>query len=79
MDAIQVIRVALNVISERLLTIIALGMSFGLACWVMKDPDILRLGTMAFFAAFSFLLLKTRKRENYETESKTTTSQPTNS
>ena len=79
MDAIQVIRVALNVISERLLTIIALGMSFGLACWVMKDPDILRLGTMAFFAAFSFLLLKTRKRENYETESKITTSQSANS
>jgi len=79
MDAIQVIRVALNVISERLLTIIALGMSFGLACWVMKDPDILRLGTMAFFAIFSFLLLKTRKRENYETESKTTTSQSANS
>ena len=79
MDAIQVIRVALNVISERLLTIIALGMSFGLACWVMKDPDILRLGTMAFFAAFSFLLLKTRKRENYVTESKTTTSQSANS
>jgi len=45
----------------------------------MKDPDILRLGTMAFFAAFSFLLLKTRKRENYETESKTTTSQSANS
>ena len=72
MDAIQIIRLALNVVSERLLTIIALGMVFGLACYTMSNPDPLRLGTMAFFAVFSYLLLKNREVKN-ETESKTTT------
>mgnify|MGYP003704809847 CR=1 FL=1 len=78
MDAIQVVRLALNVITERLLTIIALGMVFGLACYTMSNPDPLRLGTMAFFAVFSYLLLRNREVK-YETESKTTTSQSANS
>ena len=78
MDAIQIIRLALNVVSERLLTIIALGMVFGLACYTMSNPDPLRLGTMAFFAVFSYLLLRNREVK-YETESKTTTSKSTDS
>lgn len=71
MDTIAIVRLALNVISERLLTIVALLLVFGLACWTMYDPTYIRLGTMAFFAIFSFLLLKTRKRENYEGKEKT--------
>ena len=68
MDAIQIVRLALNVISERLLTIIALGMVFGLACYTMSNPDPLRLGTMAFFAVFSYLLLKNREVKNERKE-----------
>lgn len=68
MDAIQIVRLALNVISERLLTIIALGMVFGLACYTMSNPDPLRLGTMAFFAVFSYLLLKNREVKNEKPE-----------
>lgn len=71
MDAIQIVRLALNVISERLLTIIALAMVFGLACYTMSNPDPLRLGTMAFFAVFSYLLLKNREVKNHEGKEKT--------
>ena len=66
MDAVTVIRLALKVISDRLLVILALALSFSLACWTMYDPQLERLGTMAFFSIFSYLLLNTRKRETNE-------------
>jgi len=72
MEAVTVIRLALKVISDRLLVILALALSFSLACWTMYDPQLERLGTMAFFSIFSYLLLNTRKREtNESTEFKT--------
>jgi hypothetical protein len=66
MEAIALIRLALKVISDRLLVILALALSFSLACWTMYDPQLERLGTMAFFSIFSYLLLNTRKRETHE-------------
>jgi hypothetical protein len=66
MEAIALIRLALKVISDRLLVILALALSFSLACWTMYDPQLERLGTMAFFSIFSYLLLNTRKRETNE-------------
>jgi hypothetical protein len=66
MEAVTVIRLALKVISDRLLVILALALSFSLACWTMYDPQLERLGTMAFFSIFSYLLLNTRKRETNE-------------
>jgi predicted small secreted protein len=35
MDATVVVRIALGVISDRLITILALLTSFGLGCWTM--------------------------------------------
>ena len=66
MEAVTVIRLALKVISDRLLVILELALSFSLACWTMYDPQLERLGTMAFFSIFSYLLLNTRKRETNE-------------
>ena len=66
MDAVTVIRLALRVISDRLLTIMALLLVFSLSCWTMYEPQLERLGTMAFFSLFSYLLLNTRKRETNE-------------
>ena len=66
MDAISIIRLALKVISDRLLTILALLLVFSLSCWTMYEPQLERLGTMAFFSIFSYLLLNTRKRESNE-------------
>ena len=40
---------ALAVITDRLLTIIALGMTFALATWIMNNPDWLRLAAFGFF------------------------------
>lgn len=61
----RLLSLALGVITDRLLTIVALGMTFGLATWIMNNPDWLRLATFAFFACTVFLpiLYKERKRE----------------
>lgn len=56
---------ALGVITDRLLTIVALGMTFALATWIMNNPDWLRLTTFGVFCVSVFLpvLFKERKRE----------------
>jgi hypothetical protein len=66
MEAVALIRLALKVISDRLMVILALALSFSLACWTMYEPTVERLGTMVFFCLFSYLLLNTRKREPNE-------------
>jgi hypothetical protein len=47
-----------------LLVILALGLSFGLACWVMYAPGWERLATMAFFAIFSYLIINVKERNS---------------
>jgi hypothetical protein len=66
MEAVAVIRLALKIISDRLLVILALALSFILACWTMYEPDPYKLGTMAFFSVFSYLLLNKGKVEKNE-------------
>lgn len=63
MDAINLISLALRVISERLLTLSGLLMSFVLACWTMADPTWERLGMSAFFAMFSYLMVMAKERK----------------
>lgn len=66
MDALlKILRVALTVLTERLLTLIALWMTFGMACWAMYAPTYQRLGMAGFFALSVFLpaLAKERNRE----------------
>jgi len=57
MDGIAIVRLALSVVTERLLAILALALVFTLACWTMYDPRWERMGTMAFFSIFSYLLM----------------------
>ena len=64
MDAISLVRIALDVICQRLLVILAMGLSFGLACWVMYAPGWERLATMAFFAIFSYLIINVKERNS---------------
>ena len=73
MDAVALVRLALAVISERMLSILALGLSFSLACWTMWDPKWERLGTMAFFAIFSYLLINIKERNSNEKHERVTT------
>jgi hypothetical protein len=62
MNVIAFVRLALNVIMGRLLVILALFLSFGLACWVMYAPGWERLATMAFFSIFSYLCINIKER-----------------
>lgn len=67
MDAVTLIRLALEVLSDRLMAILGLTMSFILACWTMYDPTIERLGMSAFFAMFSYLIVRVKERKIDET------------
>ena len=73
MDAVALVRFALAVLSDRLLSILALGLSFSLACWTMWDPKWERLGTMAFFSIFSYLLINIKERTKNERHERVTT------
>lgn len=66
MDAsiIAFIRLALEVISDRLITILALAMSCGLACYTMWAGDWTRVATLAIFVIFSYLVVQTKEKRN---------------
>lgn len=67
MDAtvLAVIRVALNVLGDRLLTLISLLMTFGLSCWAMYAPVQERLLIAGGFAILVFVpaVIKEKRRE----------------
>lgn len=63
---IRIVSIALGVITDRLLTLVSLGMTFGLATWIMNQPDWTRFATFAFFAIAVFLpcIFKERRNES---------------
>jgi hypothetical protein len=63
---LQFVRLALEVISNRLLTILTLIMSFALAWYTVMQPDLIRLGTMIFFSIFGYLILPVEKGNKNE-------------
>jgi len=73
MDAayLRVIRIALTVLSDRLVTFLSLIMSFALGCWAMWGPSTERLIMAGFFSVFVFLpsLIKERKNEDQHNDS----------
>lgn len=58
---LQFVRLALQIISERLLTIIVLAMTFALAWYTITRPELIRLGTTLLFSIFSYLIVKTKE------------------
>lgn len=62
---LQIVRLGLSVITDRLLTMCTLWMTFGLTCWAMYMPSIERLYVAAGFALVVYLpsLVKERPRE----------------
>lgn len=68
MNAIQVIRLGIDILTARLLTLLALGMTFALACWVMVEPTLMRACMAGFFALFVFIpcAFKERTKPNEE-------------
>jgi len=65
-NIIKLVRLALSVLSDRLLTLVSLVMTFALACWVMKEPDLMRECMAGFFALFVFIpcILKEKVKSN---------------
>ena len=64
MDAASIIRLALEVISDRLITILALLTSFGLGCWTMWGPTWERVATLAIYVVFSYLTVRAKEQTN---------------
>ena len=52
---LKIVRVAMEVLSMRLLTILSMAMSFALAIWTMLEPSWERMAMAAFFAVCVFL------------------------
>ena len=67
MDAtvLAIVRMSLAVITERLLTLCSLWMTFGVTCWAMYAPTVERLQISGGFALIVFVpsLIKERRRE----------------
>ena len=66
MDAIVVIRLALKIISDRLITILALIASSVMCGWTMWNPMWERVTTLAIFVIFSYLIVNTKERKQNE-------------
>ena len=66
MDAqiLKYVRLALGVISDRLITILGLLSSGGLASWVMWGPEWERVATLAIYVIFVYLVVPTKERKN---------------
>jgi hypothetical protein len=64
MDAASVIRLALEVISDRLITVLALLTSCGLGCWTMWGPEWERVATLAIYVFFAYLLVHSKEKPN---------------
>jgi len=54
MDKVSLITLALKVISDRLITILALIMSCGLTSYTLWAGDWTRVATLAIFVLFSY-------------------------
>jgi hypothetical protein len=65
-EAIALVRLALAVITDRLITILALLTSAGLGCWTMWDPMWPRVATLAIYVVFSYLLVRVKERTSDE-------------
>lgn len=67
---LKVIRLALEVITDRLITILGLSMSCGLACWTMWGPDWERVTTLAIFVIFTYLVIKKDQHREHHPKGK---------
>ena len=66
MEAIVVIRLALKIISDRLITILALVASSVMCGWTMWNPMWERVTTLAIFVVFCYLIVNVKERTKNE-------------
>lgn len=63
-DPVSVISMALKILAERVLVLLALGMTFGLFCWALWAGTNISLITSAVFALGVFLPVLFRGSQN---------------
>jgi hypothetical protein len=56
MDAIKVVRLALDVLTDKVVSVVSLVLGFVLATWVMYEPEFHRLMTLIVYTVFSLLV-----------------------
>ena len=66
MEAVAIIRLALKIISDRLITILALIASSVMCGWTMWNPMWERVVTLAIFVVFSYLIVNVKERTKNE-------------
>lgn len=64
MEAAQIIRIALGVISDRLITILALLTSCGLTCYTLWAGGWERVTTLAIYVIFAYLTVGIKEKRN---------------
>jgi membrane-associated PAP2 superfamily phosphatase len=73
MDATAIIRLALGVISDRLITIIALLTSCGLTSYTLWAGSWERVATLAIYVVFAYATVTVKEKRN-DTRQETSTS-----
>jgi len=63
-ESIQIIRLALGVISDRLITIVALLSSCGLTCYTLWAGGWERVATLAIYVVFAYLTVSIKEKRN---------------
>jgi len=62
MEAVALVRLALGIITDRLITILALIASSIMCGWTMWNPMWERVTALAIFVVFCYLVVKTKER-----------------
>ena len=66
MEAVGILRLALGVITDRLITILALIASSVMCGWTMWNPMWERVTTLAIFVVFCYLIVNVKERTKNE-------------
>jgi len=68
-DFVKIVNLAIRVLSERLITLLALLTSFALGCWTMWGPMWERVVTLGIFVVFAYLIVYSKERSRREDSS----------
>ena len=66
MEAVALVRLALGIITDRLITILALLASSVMCGWTMWNPMWERVTTLAIFVVFCYLIVNVKERTKNE-------------
>lgn len=65
-EFLQIVNLAVRILSDRLISLLALLTSFALGCWTMWGPMWERVVTLGIFVVFAYLLVYSKERNRHE-------------